>query len=496
MEKTILSVLKLIENILGHSIINDPVWSKSIELFLNEELKHAGLKDCTEYMNLLLSNDIKLNQFIHKVLIHKTRWFREDFYLSYLQNIFDTLKQKHVLEVDFNVLSVACSTGQEVYSLGLYLEHIKRKMIKVNYQLTGIDIDVYSLNQAENAMYSLDQFKLIPQEYHCLLKKIEDGNSGSFSIDQEIRKCCDFLRFNIYSDDFKALGKYDLILCRNVLIYFEKSTALKIVENMYNVLNDRGIIVFGSSESMSFTDLGLENIRPNIYQKKIKKIDRSTQDVSKANPTVIANLNKDEQTIPKRKISRIKALTRPEVILIGSSTGGVSVLNHILKEMPNNCPPIVVVQHIEESFASTFAQNLAETAKLKLITENKNFLKPGHLYCSPGDYHIELKNTGSGILFLLSKLSPRKGHRPCIDILFKSATLFAEHTMAIILTGMGQDGADGMESLFTNGAYTMVQDEQSSVVFGMPKEALNRKCVHFCGDIEELRLKIITAIAA
>jgi histidyl-tRNA synthetase len=100
MEKSILLVLKLIEDILGHSIINDPVWSKNIELFLNEEIKKAGLKDSTGYMNLLLNNDVKLNQFIHKVLIHKTRWFREDLYLQYLQNVFDSLKKQYPTMLD------------------------------------------------------------------------------------------------------------------------------------------------------------------------------------------------------------------------------------------------------------------------------------------------------------------------------------------------------------------------------------------------------------
>ncbi|MBF0208972.1 MAG: hypothetical protein HQK53_19095 [Oligoflexia bacterium] len=108
---------------------------------------------------------------------------------------------------------------------------------------------------------------------------------------------------------------------------------------------------------------------------------------------------------------------------------------------------------------------------------------------------MELKETEEGILYLLTKNSPIKGHRPCVDILFKSSNSFANKTLAILLTGMGQDGAEGLEMLFKNGAYTMVQDQKSSVVFGMPKEALKRNCVHFCGNIEELRMKIISSLS-
>ncbi|MBF0208971.1 MAG: hypothetical protein HQK53_19090, partial [Oligoflexia bacterium] len=96
---------------------------------------------------------------------------------------------------------------------------------------------------------------------------------------------------------------------------------------------------------------------------------------------VTINMDKDEEYTVKRaqKGPRYKILKRPEIILIGASTGGVNVLNHILRDMPSDSPPVVVVQHIEESFAKTFAKKLSETSNLPLIMDNRSFLKRGHL---------------------------------------------------------------------------------------------------------------------
>lgn len=160
-------------------------------------------------------------------------------------------------------------------------------------------------------------------------------------------------------------------------------------------------------------------------------------------------------------------------VLIGSSTGGVEALEQILDHYPENCPPTLITQHMPAGFLASFAQRLNQRFAPKIVLASEGApLRQGHVYIAPGgDTHLELA-AGVAPKCRLVESPRRSGHRPSVDVLFESATPLARKALAVILTGMGRDGADGMLALRKAGARCFAQDEASSVVFGMPRVAL------------------------
>jgi len=183
-------------------------------------------------------------------------------------------------------------------------------------------------------------------------------------------------------------------------------------------------------------------------------------------PTTASSTSKPSQfLIPKSQFL-------PRVLAIGASTGGPQALHTILKALPANFPvPILCVQHISEGFLVGLTTWLASQCKLPVVVAQAGELpKPGTVYFAPDCYHLQLTSQGR---FMLSNESPVSGHRPSVTMLFQSvATYYRQATMSILLTGMGRDGAEGLLAIAQAGGTTIAQDEQSCVVFGMPKEAI------------------------
>ena len=167
-----------------------------------------------------------------------------------------------------------------------------------------------------------------------------------------------------------------------------------------------------------------------------------------------------------------------KIILIGSSTGGVDALCRILGQFGNQCPPTVIVQHTGGGFANSLIRLLnGATAANVAHSEHGMFLKPGHIYLPPdGQSHITISSNGPPQIELVDG-AHTSGHRPSIDRLFASACPHARHINAALLTGMGRDGAQGLRQLRDAGAHTIGQDEASSVVYGMPRIAMEMGAV-------------------
>jgi two-component system chemotaxis response regulator CheB len=161
------------------------------------------------------------------------------------------------------------------------------------------------------------------------------------------------------------------------------------------------------------------------------------------------------------------------IVAIGSSTGGVEALIEVLSHFPCNCPPTVITQHMPAHFTATFAERLARLS-LPSVTEARDgdVLKPGHVYIAPGGLtHLEV----TGLKTMRCKLTaadPVNGHRPSVDVLFKSIASTARgRAIGVLLTGMGRDGALGLSVMRAADAATIGQDEETSVVYGMPRAA-------------------------
>lgn len=182
-------------------------------------------------------------------------------------------------------------------------------------------------------------------------------------------------------------------------------------------------------------------------------------------------------TQPISRPPEVPSTARPStsLIAIGSSTGGTEALREILKNLPDNLPPIVLVQHMHERFTGPFAQRLNQIASFKVSEAcNGDKLESGQAYLAPGSQHMEVHKVGGHLRVRLTQTPAVNGHRPSVDVLFHSCAKAAgPNAVAAILTGMGSDGAKGLLAMRNAGAYTIAQNEASCVVFGMPKEAIN-----------------------
>jgi len=166
-------------------------------------------------------------------------------------------------------------------------------------------------------------------------------------------------------------------------------------------------------------------------------------------------------------------LLSEKIIAIGASTGGTEAIKDVLSMLPAQVPGIVIVQHMPETFTASFAKRLDTLAKVRVIeAQGGEKIEPGHAYLSPGHSHLLVKRSGSGYVTELSKDEPVNRHRPAVDVLFRSlAPLLKGNAIGVILTGMGKDGAQGLLQMREAGAWTIGQNQESCVVYGMPREA-------------------------
>ena len=180
--------------------------------------------------------------------------------------------------------------------------------------------------------------------------------------------------------------------------------------------------------------------------------------------------------------------TTEKIILAGASTGGTEALKVFLMDLPADSPGILITQHMPEAFTKTFARRLDGLCKIVVKeAEHGERVLPGHAYLAPGNRHLLLKRSGANYMTELSDGPPVNRHRPSVDVLFRSAANCAgKNAIGVIMTGMGDDGAAGMLEMHQAGASTLAQDEQSCVVFGMPKEAIARGGVDEVAPLQDL----------
>lgn len=174
--------------------------------------------------------------------------------------------------------------------------------------------------------------------------------------------------------------------------------------------------------------------------------------------------------------------TTEKVVVVGASTGGTEAIKEFLVAMPADAPGVLITQHMPAAFTSAFARRLDGLCciAVKEALDGERVL-PGHAYIAPGDRHLLLDRSGANYVIRIMDGPAVSRHRPSVDVLFRSAANCAgKNAIGVILTGMGDDGANGMLEMKQAGAHTLAQDEESCVVFGMPKEAIAR------GGVDEI----------
>jgi len=186
------------------------------------------------------------------------------------------------------------------------------------------------------------------------------------------------------------------------------------------------------------------------------------------------------------------------IVVIGASTGGTEAIKEIIIRLQPDSYSVIVVQHIPSAFSTAFAERINKISSLEVCeaSDNQKIL-PGHVYVAPGDKHLKIVRDGSsGSYFCkLDDSAPVNRHKPSVDVLFRSISASAgSNAIGILLTGMGSDGAQGLKEIHDTGAITIAQDEQSSVVWGMPGEAVKLGAADFILPLDKIANRVTTLI--
>ena len=252
---------------------------------------------------------------------------------------------------------------------------------------------------------------------------------------------------------------------------------------------------YGAMEIIQKPALGT---RQFIEESRIQIID-TVKAAAQTRPRRISTLRKvapkltADAMLKKPMAGKAMLETTDKVVAVGASTGGTEALRVLLESLPLNCPGFVVVQHMPEHFTRTFAQRLDDLCQVRVReARNNDTVLPGQVLIAPGNQHMLLKRSGARY-YVEVKTGPLVSrHRPSVDVLFRSAARYSgKNGIGVIMTGMGDDGARGLLEMREAQAFTIAQDEASSVVFGMPKEAIKRNAVNKILPLEAIAREVI-----
>jgi len=178
---------------------------------------------------------------------------------------------------------------------------------------------------------------------------------------------------------------------------------------------------------------------------------------------------------PPAPIASLGRLSTEKIIFIGASTGGTEATKDVLINLPADCPAVCITQHMPPGFTRSYAARLDGLCKIRVKeAQDGERILPGHGYIAPGGMHFSVERSGANYIARVQDGDPVNRHKPSVEVLFQSAArVVGQNALGIMLTGMGADGAKAMKVMKDAGAYNLVQDEATCVVFGMPREAIN-----------------------
>ena len=261
----------------------------------------------------------------------------------------------------------------------------------------------------------------------------------------------------------------------------------------FNDLNDfckntgmKKIIIFHSENNLDKLKRHLKNQKDIIIFRKVERI--SSREFFKNQLSEIIKLFNPSSQQSFMDLGKVANSISYDLILLGASTGGPEALKQIIGELKPNMPPILLVLHMQPEFMVRYCERLQRITKLKV----KRFIGhekvvPNSIYIADGLNHMEISKTGSDYFLNRGTDEKVKGHCPSVDVLFNSAARIKKsNLLAILLTGMGSDGAEGLNSLKNSGAFTVTQNEETSEVYGMPKAAQEIGAAKFVLSLEQI----------
>ena len=271
---------------------------------------------------------------------------------------------------------------------------------------------------------------------------------------------------------------------------------------MVSTLTEKGADVslsaleLGAIDIVAKPKIDLSNTLEQYAEEIIGKVKAAASANVKAIEKTVEALKVDEKLSADAILAKSKAKnykTTDKIIAIGASTGGTEAIKEVLMQMPADSPGIVITQHIPAAFSESFAMRMNSLSQMLVCeaTDGQQIMA-GHVYIAPGGQHLIIKRSGARYICHLNDGPPVNRHKPSVDVLFRSVAQCAgQNSIAVILTGMGDDGARGMKEMHDVGAPTIAQDENTSVVWGMPGEAVKLGCVDHITPLPQIAQKIL-----
>lgn len=247
-----------------------PVKRSMLESRLNKKVKSLGMDNYKQFLDHVFSEEGKLNdlfQVIDLITTNKTDFFREPAHFNFLTNTFLPQLIRKESNLNLSIWSAGCSTGEEPYTLLMVLEEYKRKYLHLTYSMLATDVSIRVLQAAYQGIYEIQKISFIPGELKSRYFQRSKTNAELARVRPELRNKITYRRINLMEDDYGLRkGGYDIIFCRNVLIYFDKPTQEKVLQKFCSHLKPSGLLFLGHSESTMGMNLPLKQIQPTVYQ--------------------------------------------------------------------------------------------------------------------------------------------------------------------------------------------------------------------------------------
>lgn len=331
---------------------------------------------------------------------------------------------------------------------------------------------------------------------HIARQKIKDLNPDVLTLDVEMPKMdgISFLR------QLMRLRPMPVIMISSLTEEGAEITLEALAAGAIDFISKPKVDVAGTLKD--YAEDILNKIKSAARVKVVARDSRpSAKKIDAKNTENNANYSFDEKytaTVILQRPAQIKSLkTTEKIIAIGASTGGTEAIKEILVQLRPDNPAILIAQHIPPVFSSAFARRMNQCSAMTVLeAEDGQHILPGHVYIAPGDKHLLLTRDGARYRCKLSDGPPVNRHKPSVDVLFRSVAQNAgKNAIGIILTGMGADGARGLNEMREAKAITIAQDEKSSVVWGMPGEAVKIGAAQKVISLEKIPEGITVALS-
>ena len=446
-------------------ILADVCMKKSVSL---EEIEHA----------LRHGHRSRLVQYLYEGITNQhTYFFREP---EILNDFCTIVLPKISRDSNTRIWSAATSTGEETYTLAILMSQHQFSPKKV--QILGTDISKKSLDHAVCGFYNLKSLRHVPRDVQ---NTYFDVGKNEFTISSTVRSYCSFSQFNLSSNIWEPLGLFHVSFLRNVLYYFSEEKQKSVLQNVWERTVPGGWLVTGINDSLRYLHTSWIQVSSCIFQKPLYSSNGTLQRVSSTQDKL---LSPAFNYSPRLSISKTESLHSCMIYALGASTGGVSALLQIIPLFPVNNPPMVIAVHMPKDFTRSFAAQLNAITMLDVQeAHDGEILEAGMIRIAPGsDSYFTVVKNGSRLVCKLSRTTEHLGNTSSVDALFYSISQLKIPAVAALMTGMGKDGAHGLQYIKKNGGYTIVQDEESSVIYGMPRVAWERNAAYKRVDLLDI----------